>query len=198
MLPKEKQVIATSATYPNELKKLAQMYFKEPHHARLNINELSLLETWLDNDECISIPNFYCCVQFERPGHRAAGVSIYGKWNNSHVVTPHVDIIYPQAIGLGIASQDIGDICAAEAYLKIDSDFGGRICFSESNGSKSQDSLHFVLLSYTEDGSALLKSNYHSLSMILSGDFNINYSLPEAEQLIAFLTDELKLEMNTN
>ncbi|GFY77626.1 putative ATP-dependent RNA helicase DDX20, partial [Trichonephila inaurata madagascariensis] len=43
MLPKEKQVIATSATYPDELKKLAQLYFKEPHHARLNINELSLL-----------------------------------------------------------------------------------------------------------------------------------------------------------
>ncbi|GFY14754.1 RNase H domain-containing protein [Trichonephila clavipes] len=34
--------------------------------------------------------------------------------------TPHMDIIYRQTSGLGIASQDIGDICASEAYLKID------------------------------------------------------------------------------
>ncbi|GFS83119.1 probable ATP-dependent RNA helicase DDX20, partial [Nephila pilipes] len=43
MIPKEKQVIATSATYPRELKKFVQLYFKEPHLARLNVNELSLL-----------------------------------------------------------------------------------------------------------------------------------------------------------
>ncbi|GFT89503.1 hypothetical protein TNCV_4387651 [Trichonephila clavipes] len=36
-----------------------------------------LAETWLDNDECVSIPNFDCCVQFKRPGHRIAGVAIY-------------------------------------------------------------------------------------------------------------------------
>ncbi|GFV46512.1 hypothetical protein TNCV_3233991 [Trichonephila clavipes] len=77
-----------------------------------------LAETWLDNDECALIPNFDCCVQFKRPGHRAAGVAIYRKRNNSHVVTPHMDIIYRQTSGLGIANQDIGVIRAAEAYLK--------------------------------------------------------------------------------
>ncbi|GFW36105.1 uncharacterized protein TNCV_4929681 [Trichonephila clavipes] len=79
-----------------------------------------LAETWLDNDECVSIPNFDCCVQFKRPGHRAACVAIYRKRNNSHVVTPHMDIIYLQTSELGIASQDIGEICVAEAYLKMD------------------------------------------------------------------------------
>ncbi|GFW84063.1 uncharacterized protein TNCV_1662301 [Trichonephila clavipes] len=78
-----------------------------------------LAETWLDNDECVSIPNFDCCVQFKRPGHRAAGVAMYRKQNNSHVVTPQMDIIYRQTSGLGIASQDIGDLCAAEAYSKM-------------------------------------------------------------------------------
>ncbi|GFY00566.1 hypothetical protein TNCV_2139631 [Trichonephila clavipes] len=34
--------------------------------------------------------------------------------------------------------------------------------------------------------------------MILSGDFNFNISLPKVEPLIAFLNDELKLEINTN
>ncbi|GFX15707.1 hypothetical protein TNCV_2131931 [Trichonephila clavipes] len=47
-------------------------------------------------------------------------LSIYRKRNNSLVVTPHMDIIYRQTSGLGIASQDIGDICVAEAYLKTD------------------------------------------------------------------------------
>ncbi|GFV58284.1 uncharacterized protein TNCV_1272461 [Trichonephila clavipes] len=79
-----------------------------------------LAETWLVSDECVSIPNFDCNVQFKRPGYRAAGVAIYHKRNNSHVVTPHMDIIYRQTSGLSIASQDIGDICVAEAYLKMD------------------------------------------------------------------------------
>ncbi|GFV50287.1 uncharacterized protein TNCV_621971 [Trichonephila clavipes] len=67
-----------------------------------------LSETWLDNDECVSIPNFDCCVQFKRPGRRAAGVAIYRKQENSHVVTPHMNITYRQTSGLGIVSNDIG------------------------------------------------------------------------------------------
>ncbi|GFW54436.1 uncharacterized protein TNCV_1608001 [Trichonephila clavipes] len=79
-----------------------------------------LEETCSDNDERVSIPNFDCCVQFKRPGYRAAGVAIYRKQNNSHVVTPHMDIIYRQTSRLGIACQDIDNICAAEKYLEID------------------------------------------------------------------------------
>ncbi|GFV04007.1 ATP-dependent DNA helicase [Trichonephila clavipes] len=69
---------------------------------------LMLVETWLFNDEYVSIPNFDCCVQFKRPGrHRAAGVAIYRKQKNSHVVTPHMDITYRRTRGLGIVSQDM-------------------------------------------------------------------------------------------
>ncbi|GFU72550.1 hypothetical protein TNCV_729591, partial [Trichonephila clavipes] len=78
------------------------------------------LQTWLDNDECVSIPNSNCCVQSKRSGQRAAGKAIYHKQNNSHAVTPHMDIIYRQTSGLSMANQDIGDICVAEAYLKMD------------------------------------------------------------------------------
>ncbi|GFS95260.1 uncharacterized protein TNCV_2630881 [Trichonephila clavipes] len=79
-----------------------------------------LAETWLDNDECVSMPNFDCYVQFKGPGHRAGGVAIYRKRSKSHVVTPHMELIYRQTRELGIASEDIGDIRAAEAYLKMD------------------------------------------------------------------------------
>ncbi|GFU79495.1 uncharacterized protein TNCV_1427821 [Trichonephila clavipes] len=64
--------------------------------------------TWLDNGERVSIPNFDCCIQFKRLGRRAAGVAIYRKQKNSHVVTPHMNITYCQTSGLGIVSNDIG------------------------------------------------------------------------------------------
>ncbi|GFX00078.1 histone-lysine N-methyltransferase SETMAR [Trichonephila clavipes] len=156
---------------------------------------------WLGNDECLSIPNFDCCVQFIRPGHRAAGVAIYRRQNNSHVATLHMDIIYPETSGLGIASQDNGDIvCAAEYVLENGQTVISVTVYISLNQmvKKIADFLHFVLLPYTEDGSALLKTNYHSLPMILSGYFNLNFSLPEAEPLIAFLTDQLMFEMNTD
>ncbi|GFV60098.1 putative DD41D transposase [Trichonephila clavipes] len=41
---------------------------------------------------------------------RLIPVAVNSKQNNSYVVTPHMDIIYRQTSGLGIASQDIGDI----------------------------------------------------------------------------------------
>ncbi|GFY40313.1 hypothetical protein TNIN_1371, partial [Trichonephila inaurata madagascariensis] len=61
-----------------------------------------LSEAWLDYDERVSKPNFDCCVQFKRPGCRAAGVAreIYRKQNNSHVVIPHMNITYGQTSGL--------------------------------------------------------------------------------------------------
>ncbi|GFU39212.1 hypothetical protein TNCV_1902961 [Trichonephila clavipes] len=47
-------------------------------------------------------------------------VAVNSKQNNSHIVTPHMDIIYRQTSGLGIASQDIGDIWEQNAYLKME------------------------------------------------------------------------------
>ncbi|GFX01741.1 hypothetical protein TNCV_2921271 [Trichonephila clavipes] len=69
-----------------------------------------LSEMWLDIEECVSIPNFDCCVQFKQLGHRAVGVAIYRKQNNSHAVTPHRDITYCQTSGLGIVSPILGDM----------------------------------------------------------------------------------------
>ncbi|GFU91022.1 uncharacterized protein TNCV_4923531 [Trichonephila clavipes] len=71
-----------------------------------NCTLLILSETWLDNDERVSMPNFDCCIQFKRPGYRAAGVAIYRKQSNSHVLTPHMDL--RQTRGLGIVNHDIG------------------------------------------------------------------------------------------
>ncbi|GFW92505.1 uncharacterized protein TNCV_518221 [Trichonephila clavipes] len=95
-----------------------------------------------------------------------------------------MDIIYRQTSELGIASQDIGDICAAECIFENGQTMISVAVYISPNR-KIKDSLHFVLLTCTEGGSALLKTKYRSLPMILSGDF----SLPEVEPFIAFITD---------
>ncbi|GFT21834.1 hypothetical protein TNCV_3179441 [Trichonephila clavipes] len=77
-------------------------------------------EKWLDNYERVSIPNFDCCVQFKRPGHRAADVAIYRKQKNSHAVTPHINITYRQTNGLVIVSNDIGGHMWDLIYLLIE------------------------------------------------------------------------------
>ncbi|GFV25049.1 hypothetical protein TNCV_885151 [Trichonephila clavipes] len=93
-------------------------------------------------------------------------------------------IIYRQTSELSIASQDIGDICAAECIFENEQTvISVAVCISPNQTvQKIKDLVQFVLLPFTKDGSALLKTNYHSLPMILSGDF----SLPEVEPLIAF------------
>ncbi|GFY32428.1 hypothetical protein TNCV_3559361 [Trichonephila clavipes] len=45
---------------------------------------------------------------------RLIPVAVNSKQNNSYVLTPHMDITYRQTSGLGMASQDIGDIFVAE------------------------------------------------------------------------------------
>ncbi|GFV12490.1 uncharacterized protein TNCV_1792691 [Trichonephila clavipes] len=99
-----------------------------------------------------------------------------------------MDIIYRQTSGLGMARQDIGDICVAECMFENGQTVISVAVYISPNQTvkKIKNFLHFVLLPYTEDGSALLKTNYHSLPMILSGDFKVNFGLPEVEPLMAF------------
>ncbi|GFX04407.1 uncharacterized protein TNCV_3975531 [Trichonephila clavipes] len=113
--------------------------------------------------------------------------AVNSKQYNSHVVTPHMNIIYRQTSGL-MASQDIGDICVAECIFENGQTVISVAVYISPNQKvqKIKNFLHFVLLPCTEDGSALLKTNCHSLPMILSGDFNDNFSLQEVEPLIAF------------
>ncbi|GFV74513.1 uncharacterized protein TNCV_5129551 [Trichonephila clavipes] len=101
-----------------------------------NCTLLMLSETWLENDKSVLIPNFDCGVQFNRPGHKAAGVAINRKQKNSHVVTSHMGITYRQTSGLDIVSHDIGGHKCGRMLIRkwTNSDFGSRIHFFESKG----------------------------------------------------------------
>jgi hypothetical protein len=54
-------------------------------HARI----LVLVETWLDNEDCVRLDNFRCITQFKRNKVRAGGVCIYEKKENQHMSTEH-------------------------------------------------------------------------------------------------------------
>ncbi|PRD30465.1 UNVERIFIED_CONTAM: hypothetical protein NCL1_26340 [Trichonephila clavipes] len=49
---------------------------------------------------------------------RLIPVVVNSKQNYSHVVTLQMDIIYRQTSGMGMASQDIEDICVAECIFE--------------------------------------------------------------------------------
>jgi len=51
------------------------------------------------------------------------------------------------------------------------------------------------LMIYTEAGSALLHENFHRLPMILSGDFNVDFSKDTSKPLVDFLISTFNLNM---
>jgi hypothetical protein len=103
------------------------------------------------------------------------------------------------------SSSRIGDICAVECKKKNDSDFQLiLIAIYISPIVYMQDIKLFVnkaLLPLTVAGSRALKEitgepvYYCDRPVVLTGDFNINFSLPEAQPLLDFLEQKLSLRM---
>lgn len=51
---------------------------------------------------------------------------------------------------------------------------------------------------YGRVGSEELGENYHTLPLILAGDFNVNFASEDGQLLVNFLQDKLELQMNNN
>lgn len=58
--------------------------------------------------------------------------------------------------------------------------------------------IHENLLIYTKAGSALLKQNLHTLPMILSGDFNVDFAKGTSKPLVDFLKSTLDLNTSND
>ena len=66
-------------------------------------NILILSETWLENEQEQSIPNFNCIVKYKPPNVRGGGMAIYHKINDkSNVVTPHMEISIREVDSLSV------------------------------------------------------------------------------------------------
>ncbi|GFU16031.1 uncharacterized protein TNCV_1299951 [Trichonephila clavipes] len=51
---------------------------------------------------------------------------------------------------------------------------------------------------YGRESSEELGENYHTLPLILAGDFNVNFTSEDGQFLVNFLQDKLELQMNNN
>lgn len=111
-----------------------------------------------------------------------------------------MDITYRQTAGIGVAIQDVGDICAAECVLPNGQTLLSVVIYISPNQSVQNiiDFIHFVLLPFSVGGAALLEKDYDLMPMIMSGDFDINFDTPAADPLITFRKDKFQLELNSD
>lgn len=155
----------------------------------------------MNNDENIDIPNFDYVVKFKRPDCRAAGIAIYkNNRDTSTIVTSHMNIASQNSQSLGLNISSIGEICVA----KCEAESGQEIVVvaiyisPNQNINKIIQFIHQNLLIYTKAGSALLHENFHRLPMILSGDFNVDFSKDTSKPLVDFLISTLNLNMSND
>ncbi|XP_049305794.1 uncharacterized protein LOC105227464 isoform X10 [Bactrocera dorsalis] len=201
----------TILDFMNDRKKLSMVTFN-CQSLRKHVSDLSdpaidssnilfLSETWLNDDENIDIPNFDCIAKFKRKNVRSAGVAIYQKSNDtSNIVTSNMDILLRHIREVDIGQSSIGDICAAHCFL----DDGTNIIMVNvyiSPNNTVNNIIKFIyrrLMIYGRVGSEELGENYHTLPLILAGDFNINFASGNGQLLINFLRDKLELQMNND
>ncbi|GFV97072.1 ATP-dependent DNA helicase [Trichonephila clavipes] len=124
-----------------------------------NSNILVLSETWLDNENDISIPNFNCIVKYKRPNTRAGGVAIYQNSSDAvNIITPSMECSVTQSDIYGTIQSSLGDLCLAGCVI----DDGQKIIIVAvyiTPNKKLDDIIEFLhrsLLPYTSRGSALL------------------------------------------
>lgn len=171
-----------------------------------------LSETFMDDNEPpVLIPNFDFIVRFQRNEIRNAGVAIYhNQKNRCHIVTPHLDIKAPYSGNPDVTistSKRIGDICAVECIVNHSENNPKKlilIVIYISPNAAMRDMKLFIaksLLTLSTAGSQALADvtgeeiDYCERPVILAGDFNVNFSLPEAETLLTFLKDKFGLEV---
>lgn len=165
-----------------------------------NVDVILLSETWMNNDEVISIDNFRCIQQFARPNSRAAGVAIFQSTQSHACLTPGTQIRESNAAFQMNCTDAVGDLCAAEYTMPN----GNEVIFisvyisPRKKITEITDFIHRVLVTYTKEVLRILKKNYHKYPMVIAGDFNVNFSTADGKPLIKFFKDALDLDLLTN
>ncbi|GFX84662.1 ATP-dependent DNA helicase [Trichonephila clavipes] len=138
-------------------------------------NILFLSEIWSNDDENVDIPNFNCIVKFKHKNVRSAGVAIYQKSNDvSNIVTSNMDILLQYIREIDIGQSSIGDICAAHCVLDDGTNIIMVVVYISPNNTVNNfiKILYKRLMIYVRVGSEVFGENYHTLPLILAGDFN--------------------------
>ncbi|XP_044594073.1 uncharacterized protein LOC123271741 [Cotesia glomerata] len=166
-----------------------------------NSNILLLSETWTRDDEDISIPNFNCIVKYKRSNIRSGGVAIYQNNNDTtHIVTPSMDISLHHLQSVGVQHCAVGEICAAECKTENGQSIMLISIYISPNQpiGKITQFIHRSLIPFSAAVAAELNQGLEKQAMILSGDFNINFSSESGAILIDFLKTKFDLSINNN
>ncbi|XP_065085307.1 uncharacterized protein LOC135707420 [Ochlerotatus camptorhynchus] len=161
-------------------------------HVLNAVDLLALSETWMDDGTSVAIAGYDCIVQQKRHATRAGGVAIYQKIGASEIAVAHdIQQLSASRDALVGAADQYGDICAVETsimgtrallfalYLSPDTTLKQKKCFFARN-----------LLSYHYFRSPM--------PIVVTGDFNIDVSKSENNELIAFMSQYLQLELATD
>lgn len=160
-----------------------------------------LTETWLDNDENVSIPNFTCVVKYKRPNIRAGGVAIYhNECDALNIDTPHFHMSAINSTAHTVSLTEIGDISLSKCKLSNGKEIVIAAIYISPN-QKLDDIMYFIqssLLMYTHGGAALLGRGDDEIPLILGGDFNVNFAEDASLPLLHFLREKFGLDMNND
>lgn len=162
---------------------------------------LILSETWLGNEENVDVPNFDCVVKFKRPDRRSAGVAIFkNKRDTSTLVSSLMDVTLQHSHTFGFNISPIGEICVSKCIVENRQEIVIVAIYISPNQSV-KDIIKFIranLIIYTKEVSALLEEQFHTLPMIMSGDFNVDFSKDTSKPLVDFLKTKFDLNMSND
>ncbi|XP_050340615.1 uncharacterized protein LOC126767041 [Bactrocera neohumeralis] len=97
--------------------------------------------------------------------------------DTSNIVTSNMDILLRHIREVDIFQSSIGDICAAHCVLDDGTNIIMVVVYISPNNTVN-NIIKFIyrrLMIYGRVGSEELGENYHTLPLILAGDFNINF-----------------------
>lgn len=111
-----------------------------------------------------------------------------------------MDILLRHIREIDIGQSSIGDICAAHCVLDDGTNIIMVVVYISPNNTVN-NIIKFVykrLMIYGRVGSEELGENYHTLPLILAGDFNVNFASEDGQLFLNFLQDKLQLQINNN
>ncbi|XP_037958820.1 uncharacterized protein LOC119688206 [Teleopsis dalmanni] len=166
---------------------------------------LILSETHVSNEETIDIPNLNFIASFKRDNRPAGGVAIYHRSNDTMATfsTDHMEVHARYTSMFSTNVSNIGDICISQCHSNGQTIIMAAVYISPKQSLQAiREFLYSNLFIYSKAASAIfmmkINRRFDHYTMILSGDFNINFADVKNQSLIEFLYQEFDLTMSND
>ena len=97
-----------------------------------------------------------------------------------------MDVAFSNSQSYGFNKSSIGEICVAKCEAENGQVMVAIYISPNQSINKIIEFIHEHLLIYPETGSAVLDRNHHTLPLLLSGDFNVDFSKDKSKILVDF------------